>query len=67
MNALLMHARNMEAIRTPSNDERRASWASRYFALGLHRRPEKPRYRVTVPEPLTNSEPDDAGKDNSHD
>ena len=61
--AMLMHTRNLEAIRPRSNDERRASWAARYFALGHHRRPEKPRYRVTVPAPLSNNAPADAGKE----
>ena len=62
---MLMHASNMEAIRPHSNDERRANWAARYFALGLHRRPDKPRIRirVTVPTPLSNNAPADAGKD----
>ena len=60
---MLMHASNMEAIRPLSNDQRRANWAARYFALGLHRRPEKPRYRVTVPEPLSSSEPALSGED----
>ncbi len=60
---MLMHARNMEAIRPPSNDERRAHWAARYFALGLHRRPDKPRIRVTVPQPLSSSEPALSGGD----
>ena len=60
---MLMHARNLEAIRPRSNDERRAQWASKFFALGHHRRPEKPRYRVTVPAPLSNTTPGDPGKE----
>ena len=63
MNTSLMHARSNEAIRPPSNDERIAAWAFKYFAAGFHRRPEKPRIRVTVPAPLSNNAPADAGKD----
>ena len=58
-----MHARSNEAIRPPSNDERRAIWARKFYALGLHRRAEKPRIRVTVPAPLPNNAPADVGKD----
>ena len=57
MNTSIMHARSNEAIRPPSNDERRASWDAKYFCAGFHRRPEKPRIRVTVPAPLSPSEP----------
>lgn len=52
---MLMHASaNIEAVRPLSNDERRASWAFRYFLHGFHRNPGKPRIRVsvTVPQPL---------------
>ncbi|HXS04854.1 MAG TPA: hypothetical protein VN731_10285 [Rhodanobacter sp.] len=63
MNTSLMHADTMESIRPRSNDERMAHWAAKYFALGFHRRPEKPRVKVTVPAPLSNSEPGDPGKD----
>ena len=63
MNTSILHARSNEAIRPPSNDERRASWAQKFYALGFHRRPDKPRIRVTVPEPLSNNAPADAGKD----
>ena len=63
MNTSLMHARSMEAIRPLSNDDRLAHWASKYFAAGHHRRPEKPRMRVTVPQPLSNSEPALTGED----
>ena len=31
--------------------------SSFYFAAGFHRRPEKPRIRVTVPAPLSTREP----------
>ena len=64
---MLMHARNLEAIRPRSNDERREQWASKFFALGLHRRPDKPRYRVTVPEPLSKvrNSPAGGGADNT--
>lgn len=27
-------------LRPPSNDERRAEWAAKYYRAGLHRRPE---------------------------
>lgn len=32
--------------RVPTPDERRAQWASKYFAAGHHHRPAKPRVRV---------------------
>lgn len=49
---MIMHAsRSIESVRTLSNDERRAHWAIRYFAAGLHRTPQKPRIKVTVPPP----------------
>lgn len=41
MNAI---TRNTHA---PSNDERRASWAARYFLRGFHRQPHQ--WNVTVP------------------
>ena len=59
---MLMHTRNLEAIRPRSNDERRAQWASRFFSLGHHRRPDKPRISVTVPAPISNNAPADAGR-----
>ena len=42
----------------PTNDERRAMWAMRYFLHGFHRNPHKPRIRipVTVPAPLRKQE-----------
>lgn len=47
----VMHAsRSIESVRPPSNDERRAHWAIRYFAAGWHRTPQKPRIKVTVPQ-----------------
>lgn len=49
MNAstIIQHATyRAESIRVPTNDERRAEWAAKYFAQGHHRRPEKPRVRV---------------------
>ena len=55
MNTSLMHANSMEAIRPLSNDDRLAHWAGKYFAMGFHRRPEKPRIKVTVPAPLSNA------------
>lgn len=30
----------MRALRPPTNDERRAAWAARYYRAGLHRKPE---------------------------
>lgn len=57
MNTSIMHARSNESILPMSNDEKLADWARKYFAAGFHRRPEKPRIRVTVPEPLSNNAP----------
>lgn len=34
---MLMHADSMESIRPLGNDDRRAVWAGRYYAMGLHR------------------------------
>lgn len=63
---MLMHARSMEAIRPRSPDERRAEWASKFFAAGHHRTPSKPRIRVvTVPAPFTTSEPAHPAKDSA--
>ena len=62
MNTSILHARSNEAIRPPSNDERRAHWAKKFYALGFHRRPDKPRIRVTVPAPLSNNAPGDPGR-----
>lgn len=53
MNTSLMHANTMDAIRPLSNDDRLAHWASKYFAAGFHRRPEKPRIRVAAFTPLS--------------
>lgn len=57
MNSFLMHASASEASMRPlSQDERRANWAFKFFGLGLHRQPIKPRIRVvTVPAPLKDS------------
>lgn len=62
MNALpIMHASaDIESCRTPSNDERMATWAAKYFLRGHHRNPSKPRIRVTVPNPLASVPPADA-------
>jgi len=57
MNTSIMHACSNEAIRPLSNNERRAHWVAKFSAMGFHRRPEKPRIKVTVPTPLSNSEP----------
>jgi hypothetical protein len=44
---MIQHAtEHAESIRVPTNDERRAAWAVRYFAQGNHRQPSKPRVRV---------------------
>jgi len=63
VNTSIMHARSNEAIRPMSNDEKLADRARKYFAASFHRRPDKPRIRVTVPAPLSNNAPADAGKD----
>ena len=45
----LMHAtQRAESVRPPSNDERRAEWAAKYFGAGYHLRPEKPRIRIEL-------------------
>ena len=63
---MLMHAtQRAESIRPLSNDERRACWAAKYFCAGLHRRPDKPRIRVTVPVPLSSSEPALSGEESA--
>ena len=56
MNTSILHARSNEAIRPMSNDDRRAHWAQKFYALGFHRRLDKPRIRVTVPAPLQKAE-----------
>lgn len=43
--------RNAETYRAPSNDERRAAWAVKYFGAGHHTKQQKPRIRVTVTQP----------------
>lgn len=54
----VMHAsRDIESVRTPSADERLATWAAKYFLRGHHRAPQKPRMRVTVPQPRAASAP----------
>lgn len=53
----LIHATQAaESIRVPSNDERVAAWAAKYFGAGCHRAPTKPRMRV-APEPVTHALP----------
>lgn len=37
---IVIPARTLDAIRPPSNDERMAAWASRYFMGGYHRMTE---------------------------
>ena len=34
---MILPTDSMESIRPLSNDDRRAAWAARYYALGLHR------------------------------
>ena len=63
MNTSILHARSNESIRPLHNDERIAAWAFKYFGAGFHRRPEKPRIRVTVPAPLSTREPALTGED----
>jgi hypothetical protein len=46
MNSSIVHARTWAALRPPSNDERRAQWAARFYSQGHHRTPQKPRVRV---------------------
>lgn len=60
MNTSVMHAVSMEAIRPLSNDDRRAVWATKFYAQGHHRRPNKPRIRVAT---LPAAAPASAGKD----
>lgn len=43
--------RRAESCRVLDNNERRAIWAAKYFAAGHHQRQQKPRIRVTVPQP----------------
>ena len=53
----LIHATQAaESIRVPSNDERIAAWAAKYFGAGYHRRPSKPRMRAAS-EPITHALP----------
>lgn len=48
----LMHAtQRAESVRPPSNDERRAEWAAKYFGAGYHNRPNKPRVRIESEPP----------------
>ncbi|WP_395119674.1 hypothetical protein ACFCQI_01790 [Rhodanobacter sp. FW102-FHT14D06] len=53
----LIHATQAaESIRVPTNDERVAAWAAKYFGAGYHRRPSKPRIRATS-DPTTHALP----------
>lgn len=36
---IVHHATTWRGLRQPSNDERRADWAAKYYRAGLHRRP----------------------------
>lgn len=56
----IMRARNLESVRPLSNDERRATWAQKYFLRGDHRRPTKPRVRIPVTVPLPRASAPDA-------
>ena len=61
--SILMHATHRaESIRTPTNDERIAAWAVKYFGAGHHRRPSKPRVRI-APEPTRAQSPERAPAD----
>ena len=51
-----------QSCHAPSNDERRAAWAARYYGAGLHRRLPKPRVRVK-PRIRINKAPAPSGKD----
>lgn len=46
---LTVYATDVESVRPPTNDERRAAWAARYYSRGLHR---ASRWHVAVPAPL---------------
>lgn len=37
--SIVIPTRTLDAIRPPSNDERMAQWAARYFMAGYHRAP----------------------------
>lgn len=44
---MIQHAtERAESIRVPTNNERRAAWAAKYFSGGHHREPSKPHVRV---------------------
>lgn len=34
---MIFDTRTLESIRPPSNDERMAAWAAKYFSAGFHR------------------------------
>lgn len=34
---MIYETRTLESIRPPSNDERMAAWAAKYFSAGFHR------------------------------
>lgn len=53
VNTSIFPARRIEQYRPLSNGERLAMWAQRYYAQGHHRRPAKPRVRVTLPSRQT--------------
>jgi hypothetical protein len=36
---VIYETRTLESIRPPSNDERMAAWAAKYFSAGYHRAP----------------------------
>ena len=39
---MILPTDTLERTRPLSNDERRAAWAARYYALGFHRREAEP-------------------------
>jgi hypothetical protein len=43
--------RRAESCRALDNNERRAIWAARFYGAGHHQKQQKPRIRVTVPQP----------------
>lgn len=53
----LQHARSMEAIRPPSNNERRAAWAERYYRNGHHNTPAAADAAAGTPSPANPLDP----------
>lgn len=60
----LIHAtQEADSILPPTADERLAAWARKYFGNGHHHRREKPRIKVHVPAPLSNTQPGEPGEE----